>query len=123
VYADPLIPYLLTGTTDGADIFVGVNCFFGYAVRVQGNVRIGHGCVIGSGADVRADIPPFSIVVGQPAKVIKRFHFGQMEWVKWPCDDFVEGPPEEEYLRALKSNRSYFPMPLAAASGGYSDVP
>jgi serine O-acetyltransferase len=38
---------------------------------VIGHIRVGHHSVIGAGAVVLHDIPPFSIVVGVPAKVIK----------------------------------------------------
>jgi len=34
-------------------------------------VTIGDGCVIGAGAVVTKDIPPYSVAVGVPAKVVK----------------------------------------------------
>ena len=37
----------------------------------MGNVTIGNGAVIGSGAIVTKDIPPYAIAVGNPARVIK----------------------------------------------------
>jgi len=40
------------------------------AIVLKG-VRIGHDSVIGAGAIVTRDIPPFSVAVGQPAKVIR----------------------------------------------------
>jgi acetyltransferase-like isoleucine patch superfamily enzyme len=39
-------------------------------VRVLDGVTIGEGCVIGAGAVVNKNIPPYSIAVGVPAKVI-----------------------------------------------------
>jgi acetyltransferase-like isoleucine patch superfamily enzyme len=36
-------------------------------------VTIGQGAVIGAGSVVTKDIPPYSIAVGTPAKVIKTF--------------------------------------------------
>lgn len=39
-------------------------------VNVMAGVRIGRGCVIGAGAVVTKDVPPYSIAVGVPAKVI-----------------------------------------------------
>jgi len=35
-------------------------------------VRIGEGSIIGAGAAVANDVPPFSIVVGDPAEVVRK---------------------------------------------------
>ena len=35
-------------------------------------VKVGDGCIIGTNAVVAKDIPPYSIAVGNPARVIKR---------------------------------------------------
>jgi acetyltransferase-like isoleucine patch superfamily enzyme len=47
------------------------NCWLGSGVRVLDGVTIGKGSVIGAGAVVTKDIPPNSVAVGIPAKVIK----------------------------------------------------
>lgn len=49
----------------GNDVWIGAN-----SVILSG-VEIGHGAVIGAGAVVTKDVPPYAIVVGVPAKVIK----------------------------------------------------
>lgn len=41
------------------------------AMIIEG-VKVGHGCVVGAGAVVVHDLPPYSVAVGVPAKVIKR---------------------------------------------------
>lgn len=46
------------------------DCWLAYGVTVVDGVRIGQGSVIGAGAVVTKDIPPYSIAVGVPAKVI-----------------------------------------------------
>jgi acetyltransferase-like isoleucine patch superfamily enzyme len=59
------------------------DCWLGSGVRVVDGVTIGKGSIIGAGAVVTKDIPPYSIAVGVPAKVIdsrdrvsnKRSHF------------------------------------------------
>ncbi|MFM9279681.1 2,3,4,5-tetrahydropyridine-2,6-dicarboxylate N-acetyltransferase [Paenibacillus jiagnxiensis] len=48
------------------DVLVGAN-----AVVLEG-VRIGEGSVVAAGAVVTEDVPPFSVVAGTPAKVIKQ---------------------------------------------------
>lgn len=52
-------------TRIGSDVWIGAQCFI-----AQG-VSIGDGCVIGAGAIVTRDIPPYSIAVGTPANVIR----------------------------------------------------
>jgi acetyltransferase-like isoleucine patch superfamily enzyme len=44
--------------------FVGRNCI------LMPGVSIGKGCVIGAGSVVRGVIPDYSIVIGNPAKVV-----------------------------------------------------
>lgn len=55
----------------GAPIIIGNNCWFGGHVTVLPGVTIGDGCVIGAGSVVTHDIPPNSLAVGNPCKVLK----------------------------------------------------
>lgn len=48
---------------------------------VLAGVHIGKRCQIGAGSVVTKNIPDYSIAVGNPAKVIKRYDFEQKEWV------------------------------------------
>jgi maltose O-acetyltransferase len=41
-------------------------------VIVLAGVTIGDGCTIGAGSVVTRDVPPMSVVVGNPGKVIKK---------------------------------------------------
>ena len=43
---------------------------------------MGKKCVIGAGSIVTKDIPDFSIAVGNPAKVIKKYNFETHKWEK-----------------------------------------
>jgi len=46
------------------------DCWLGYGVKVLESVTIGRGSVIGAGAVVTKDIPPYSVAVGVPARTI-----------------------------------------------------
>jgi len=65
----------------GNDVWIGMN------VMIKGGVKISDGAVIGAGSIVTKDVPPFAIVVGSPAKVIKyRFSediIGMILSLKW----------------------------------------
>lgn len=53
-------------------IVIEDDCWLGTGTRVLDGVTIGKGSVVGAGSVVTKDIPPFSIAVGSPAKVIKQ---------------------------------------------------
>ncbi|MEA5448371.1 acyltransferase [Leptolyngbya sp. CCNP1308] len=48
------------------------DCWLGSGAKVVDGVTIGRGSVIGAGSVVTKDIPPYSIAVGAPAKVIRQ---------------------------------------------------
>jgi len=52
------------------DIVIGNDVWLGTRVVVTAGVTIGDGCIIGAGAVVTRDIPPGSIAVGVPARVV-----------------------------------------------------
>jgi acetyltransferase-like isoleucine patch superfamily enzyme len=49
---------------------IGSDVWIGYGATVLSGVTIGDGCVIGAGSVVVRDIPPNSIAVGNPARVV-----------------------------------------------------
>ncbi|MDX2215665.1 MAG: acyltransferase [Oculatellaceae cyanobacterium bins.114] len=51
-------------------IEIGDDCWLGSGVKVLDGVTIGHGCVVGAGAVVTKSLPPYTIAVGVPAKVV-----------------------------------------------------
>ena len=53
-------------------IKIGKNCWLAGNVTVIGGVTIGDGCVIGAGSVVTRDIPPNSLAVGNPCRVIRQ---------------------------------------------------
>ena len=52
-------------------IVIEKECWIGHAASILDGVRIGEGSVIGAGAVVTRNIPPKSVAVGVPARVIK----------------------------------------------------
>lgn len=64
------IPMKEQGVTRGT-IVIEDDCWLGATCSVLSNVRIGRGSIVATGAVVTKDVPPYSIVAGVPAKVIK----------------------------------------------------
>ena len=54
------------------DTVVGNDVWIGQDVVILPGVHIGDGCIIGANSVVGSDIPPYSVVVGNPAKVIRK---------------------------------------------------
>lgn len=50
---------------------IGNDVWIGSRVIVKSGVKIGDGAIVGSGSVVTKDVPPYAIVVGCPAKIIK----------------------------------------------------
>jgi acetyltransferase-like isoleucine patch superfamily enzyme len=63
-------------------IIIEDDCWIGANVVVTSGVTIGKHCVIAAGAVVTKSIPPFSIAVGNPARVIKQYNFEAAQWLK-----------------------------------------
>ncbi|MDJ0531155.1 MAG: acyltransferase [Xenococcaceae cyanobacterium MO_207.B15] len=53
-------------------VTIGQDVWLGARVTVLGGVTIGDGCIVGAGAVVTKDLPPYSIAVGIPAQVIRQ---------------------------------------------------
>ncbi len=71
----------------GNDVWIGEGAYILYGVK------IGDGAVIGAGAIVAKEVPPYAIVVGNPAKIIKmRFSdeiinkLLRIKWWNWSID-------------------------------------
>ena len=53
---------------------IGNDVWVGYGATILRGVNIGNGAIIGAGAVVTKDVPPYAVVAGVPAKII-RFRF------------------------------------------------
>lgn len=61
---------------------IGENCFIGFGSRIQAGTILGKGCVVGTNAVVRGNFPPHSVIVGVPAKIVKRYSSETNDWIK-----------------------------------------
>lgn len=70
IFTDPTLPIEEQGVTSKG-IIIEDDCWLGHNVTVIDGVKIGKGSIIGAGSVVNQNIPPFSIAVGTPARIIR----------------------------------------------------
>ena len=87
----PSMPAVGPETTP--DTVIGHDVWFGARAKILPGARIGSGCIIGAGAVVSGTIAPYSVVVGNPARVVRRrfcdvtvARLLQIEWWHWPIE-------------------------------------
>lgn len=82
------------------DIIVGNDVWFGFDSLVRGGVKIGDGAIIATRAVVVKDVPAYSIVAGNPARIVKmRFDDKTIErllrisWWNWKIEKIHQHLP------------------------------
>lgn len=82
---------------DFPDTTVGHDVWLGQGATVLPGTTIGPGCIIGAKAVVGGTIPPYSIVTGNPGRVLRRrFDDATIDalldiaWWDWPIDRIIE---------------------------------
>lgn len=63
----------IPGFTIPKPIIIGSDCWIGYNSIILGGVTIGNGTTIGAGSVVTKSAPNYSLVAGNPAKVVKKY--------------------------------------------------
>jgi virginiamycin A acetyltransferase len=103
----------------GNDVWIGTN-----AVILPEVNSIGDGAIIGAGAVVSRDVPPYAVVLGNPARIVK-YRFGEdtiaalLEERWWEAD--VDGllPTVHDFQRPVESS----PDPTRATGSGTAIAP
>jgi acetyltransferase-like isoleucine patch superfamily enzyme len=79
------------------DITIGNDVWIGYGATILSGVTIGDGAVIGARAVVARDVRPYAIVVGNPAREVRRrfndsviVELLALRWWDWPLDKIAD---------------------------------
>ena len=90
-------------------IIIGNDVWIGSDVKIMGGVRIGNGAVIGGSTVVAKDVPPYAVVVGNPARIVKyRFddatiaRLRRIKWWNWPPAEI------EKYIPQFRNDMDTF---------------
>ena len=61
---------------------IGENCFIGFGAAIQAGTTLGKQCIVGANAVVRGNFPDYSVIVGAPARIVKRYNEETQQWQK-----------------------------------------
>lgn len=64
------------------ETIIGENCFIGFGASIQAGTVLGKKCIVGTNAVVHGTYPDYSVIVGVPAKSIKRYNEETGDWEK-----------------------------------------
>lgn len=80
----------------GRDTVIGNDVWLGTGAMVLPGTRIGDGVIVGAGAVVGGSVPPYSVVAGNPARVVRpRFdaptvaRLLRLRWWDWPIETIL----------------------------------
>ena len=88
---------LVMGAPSRGDTVIGNDVWLGYRALVLPGVTVGHGAVVAAASVVTADVEPYAIVAGNPARVVRR-RFDEADvarllraaWWDWPVELVTE---------------------------------
>lgn len=70
-YGDTSTPIMHQPTRTRGAVVIGRGSWIGFGAQIMSGVRIGRQCVVAAGAIVTKDVPDYTVVGGNPARVIK----------------------------------------------------
>jgi acetyltransferase-like isoleucine patch superfamily enzyme len=117
--SDPAAKGIEGHPTTRGDVVIGHDVWLGRDATILSGVTIGSGAVIGAGALVTRDVPPYAVVGGNPAAILRhRFDEAQIAalleiaWWHWPAERIAEhlplllSPDIDRFIAAARNRSS-----------------
>lgn len=83
-YNDVTVPIRDQGVAEGGKIRIGEGCWIGQGAAIicdSGELTLGRNCVVAANAVVTRSAPPYSVLSGNPARIVKQFDPAKGTWV------------------------------------------
>ena len=81
-YEDIKTPIKKQTQISSGPLIIGEGTWIGNGARVIGKLKVGKNCVIGANTFLNKDVPDYSVVVGVPARIIKKYEKVKKIWIK-----------------------------------------
>jgi acetyltransferase-like isoleucine patch superfamily enzyme len=81
-YEDISKPMNVQPLTSKGPVIIEDDCWLGFSCEILSGVHIGKHCVIAARAVVTKDVPAYSVVAGNPARVIKKYDMESKKWIR-----------------------------------------
>jgi acetyltransferase-like isoleucine patch superfamily enzyme len=80
---DPSLPIIRQPLAEPRPVIIGARSFIGFRAVIKPGVTIGDNAYIGAGAVIDEDVPPRTVVVGDPGRAVRRYDdaTGSWEWI------------------------------------------
>ncbi|MEN2435098.1 acyltransferase [Weeksellaceae bacterium A-14] len=64
------------------DTVIGENCYIGMGAAIMAGTVLGKQCIVGANSVVRGIFPDYSVIVGAPARIVKKYNPETKRWEK-----------------------------------------
>ena len=81
-YEDISKPMNIQPLTSKGPVIIEDDCWLGFSCEILSGVHIGKHCVVAARSVVTKDVPAYSIVAGNPARIIKKYDMESKTWIR-----------------------------------------